>query len=225
MENTNPPQGIRARFAAWYKRNIVEGVVKSWSFLANAAAIVVGILPDLINLALDNWGMVGEIPVLSPGHKLVLFAALHIAALLLRTIKQKNMPGAPSIPVALVNVPSTVDVPTSAGGSVSVATEIHVVDKQVPVLDHVLDDAFVPPTNARPVTFGQLYEYGVQHAASLVDGVPWSFTFEGHAVTHENDDLYLINDGITTHRLHRGDVLWLSSAGILRVEHKWSPTP
>jgi hypothetical protein len=70
-----------------------------------------------------------------------------------------------------------------------------------------------------------MYSYGLKHAASLVDGVPWAFTFEGLACTHENNDLYMIGDGISTHRFARGDVLWLAPSGIVRVEHAGSPTP
>lgn len=41
-------------------------------------------------------------------------------------------------------------------------------------------------------TFDEFVEYGRQNGANIVGGMPWSFTFNGHAVTHENDDLYLI---------------------------------
>jgi len=42
------------------------------------------------------------------------------------------------------------------------------------------------------LSFDQFVQYGIEHGANLVDGVPWSFDFEGYRVTHENDDLYLI---------------------------------
>ncbi len=41
-------------------------------------------------------------------------------------------------------------------------------------------------------TFDQIIDYGRKAASNLVNGMPWSFTFNGYPVTHERDDLYLI---------------------------------
>jgi hypothetical protein len=41
-------------------------------------------------------------------------------------------------------------------------------------------------------TFDQIIDYGRKAASNLVNGMPWSFTFMGYPVTHERDDLYLI---------------------------------
>lgn len=205
--------GIKARLSAWYDRNIVKGYYKSWSFIANAIGVVLGVLPDLINLLLDNWGMVDALPVLEAKHKLVLFGSLHAIALVVRVIKQKNMPVA-TIPVATVNVPDTLDVSTNTGRTIPVQTEIHVVESAKSEMEI---ERFVPAPDSRMFTFEDVVAYGRTHAPSLVDGVPWAFTFEGHAVTHERDDLYLIADLHTTHRLARGSVLWISPAGFLNV--------
>lgn len=42
------------------------------------------------------------------------------------------------------------------------------------------------------VSFDEVIAYGREHASSVVDGVPWSFTYKGFHFTHEHDDLYLI---------------------------------
>jgi hypothetical protein len=43
------------------------------------------------------------------------------------------------------------------------------------------------------MTFDEFVEYGKAHTDNIVNGMPWSFEFYGCAVTHENDDLYLIS--------------------------------
>lgn len=49
------------------------------------------------------------------------------------------------------------------------------------------------------ITFENFVKYGLMVSDNIRDGVPWSFTFNGHPVTHENDNLYLITlpDGQT----------------------------
>lgn len=42
------------------------------------------------------------------------------------------------------------------------------------------------------ITFNGLVAYGRDHGANMVNGMPWSFYYQGHPVSHENDDLYLI---------------------------------
>jgi len=49
------------------------------------------------------------------------------------------------------------------------------------------------PEYVEAVTFEELVAHGLaQPGASIVNGVPWSFTYKGHPVTHENDTTYLI---------------------------------
>lgn len=240
-------------FLAWLRRYLASfGAAKKFykaeSFVANAVAVVFGILPDLINLVISQWSMVDALPALTPEHKLYLFGACNLAALLLRTRKQPNMPQAEAIPVATVNVPTTVDVPTTAGGSVTVATQVRMVDAggQVPPArlpespaPATTDAAALyaqlvpsaPPPGARFVSFADFVDYGRAQATSLVDDVPWSFTFEGHAVTHENNDLYLIGTGADSGwavlRFKRGDVLMVGPGSRLQVLDggAWSGLP
>lgn len=48
------------------------------------------------------------------------------------------------------------------------------------------------PVVIEAITFDEFVEYGKTVGASIVNGMPWSFNYEGHPVTHENDECYLI---------------------------------
>jgi hypothetical protein len=63
------------------------------------------------------------------------------------------------------------------------------------------------PVVIEAITFEELVEYGILHAANLVNGVPWSFDYKGHPITHENDDCYLIPTLEGTMKFTRGDML------------------
>lgn len=68
------------------------------------------------------------------------------------------------------------------------------------------------------VTFEELVAFGVSLEVPCVDGYPWSFNYQAHAVTHENNNLYLINTPGKTLRLGRGDVLITNEHGALSIE-------
>lgn len=54
------------------------------------------------------------------------------------------------------------------------------------------------------ITFDELVEYGKQQEhANIVDGMPWHFSFKGLSVTHENNDMYIVN----TTTFNRGQIL------------------
>ncbi len=42
------------------------------------------------------------------------------------------------------------------------------------------------------ITFEEFIEYGKNNGGNIVNGMPWSFKYNGHPVTHENDERYLI---------------------------------
>lgn len=64
------------------------------------------------------------------------------------------------------------------------------------------------PIVIEAITFDELVEHGRKHAASLgPNGMPWSFTYAGHAITHERDDCYLIPTPEGTMHLTPLDVL------------------
>lgn len=240
-------------FLAWLRRYLASfgaaaKFYKAESFIANAVAVLFGILPDLINLVISQWSMVDALPALTPEHKLYLFGACNLAALLLRTRKQPNMPQGEAIPVATVNVPDVVSVGVGGGNTVPVQTEVRIVatgatTSQIPPFRlpespapaKVDADALyaqlvpsVPPPGARFMSFADFVDYGRANAGSLVNGMPWAFTFEGRAVTHENDDLYLIGTGLgDTLRFKRGDALMVGPGQRLQVlgGGAWSGLP
>lgn len=49
------------------------------------------------------------------------------------------------------------------------------------------------PVVIEAITFDELVQHGKDSAPNLVNGVPWSFNYNGHPITHENDQCYLIN--------------------------------
>ena len=48
------------------------------------------------------------------------------------------------------------------------------------------------PVVIEAITFEEFVEYGKNNGGNIVNGMPWSFNYNGHPVTHENDECYLI---------------------------------
>lgn len=63
------------------------------------------------------------------------------------------------------------------------------------------------PVVIEAITFNELVHYGLTHGANVVRGMPWSFEYNGHPITHENDDCYIIPTLEGSMRLNRGDML------------------
>lgn len=63
------------------------------------------------------------------------------------------------------------------------------------------------PVMIEAITFDELVQYGRGNGANIVNGMPWSFNYNGHPITHENDDCYLIPTLEGTMKLMRGDML------------------
>jgi len=53
------------------------------------------------------------------------------------------------------------------------------------------------PVVIEAITFEEVVEYGKEYCRkrniALVDGMPWSFEYEGHPLTHENNECYLFD--------------------------------
>jgi len=49
-------------------------------------------------------------------------------------------------------------------------------------------------------TLDEIILNGMRTGAALTNGMPWSFRFCGHSVTHESDDEYLIDGAHMTHK-------------------------
>lgn len=63
------------------------------------------------------------------------------------------------------------------------------------------------PVEVEVLTFEELVQYGIDSGANLVNGMPWSFTFNGYPITHENDYLYLISTLEGTMKMSTSDYL------------------
>lgn len=64
------------------------------------------------------------------------------------------------------------------------------------------------PVVVEAITFDELVDYGLaQEGTNVVNGMPWSFRYAGHPITHETDDCYLIPTLEGTMKMNRGDML------------------
>lgn len=65
------------------------------------------------------------------------------------------------------------------------------------------------PVQIRAITFERLIAHGLSTGAPCpgTPGIPWSFQYEGHPITAENDDEYLIPTLEGTMKFRRGDML------------------
>lgn len=65
------------------------------------------------------------------------------------------------------------------------------------------------PVVIEAITFDELVAHGKTVAGAHVhaDGMPWSFVYAGHPITHESNDCYLIPTLEGTMRMNRGDML------------------
>jgi len=48
------------------------------------------------------------------------------------------------------------------------------------------------PVVIEAITFAEFIEYGKANGANIVNDMPWSFDYNGHPVSHETDERYLI---------------------------------
>jgi acyl carrier protein len=63
------------------------------------------------------------------------------------------------------------------------------------------------PVVIEAITFDEFIEYGKNNGANIVNGMPWSFKYNGHPVTHENNECYLIPTLEGTHHFTPQDML------------------
>ena len=65
------------------------------------------------------------------------------------------------------------------------------------------------PVVIEAITFDELIAHGRSEGVPTIGllEMPWSFTYGGHPITHENDTCYLIPTLEGTMRMNRGDML------------------
>ncbi len=69
------------------------------------------------------------------------------------------------------------------------------------------------PVVIQAFTFEEVIAYGRENASNVTNGIPWSFTFRGHSLTHERDDCYLVSTLEGIDRLTPNDVLIIGERG------------
>ena len=69
------------------------------------------------------------------------------------------------------------------------------------------------PVIIEAITFKEFVEHGRNNGANIVNGMPWSFDYNGHLVTHENDERYLIPTLEGTHSFTPQDMLITGVSG------------
>lgn len=72
---------------------------------------------------------------------------------------------------------------------------------------------------AETINFQDFVQYGRDNGANIVNGMPWSFTYKGYPVSHENDERYLISVPNSPLNLNftPGDLLVTNADGSLSV--------
>lgn len=69
------------------------------------------------------------------------------------------------------------------------------------------------PVVIEALTFNELVEYGLSNGANVVNGMPWSFSMNGHPITHASDTSYLINTLEGDHLMSANDMLIIGVKG------------
>ena len=47
------------------------------------------------------------------------------------------------------------------------------------------------------ITFEELVKHGLENGANVVNGMPWSWNYMGQPITHENDECYIVPEGMS----------------------------
>jgi hypothetical protein len=63
------------------------------------------------------------------------------------------------------------------------------------------------PVTVEAITFEELVQHGIDSGCPITNGMPWSFEYKGHAITHETDDCYIIPTLEGDMKMVRGDML------------------
>lgn len=69
-------------------------------------------------------------------------------------------------------------------------------------------------------TFDEFVAYGISTGSNVHNGFPWSFKFCDISVTHETDELYLLNTLNETIHFAKGDTISVKKNGTVVVNHK-----
>lgn len=72
----------------------------------------------------------------------------------------------------------------------------------------------------KQITFDDLVNHGLESGANVVNGMPWDWKINGKSVTHENDNVYIIETIEGMKHFHRGEILVAYERGLMiLVDH------
>jgi len=63
------------------------------------------------------------------------------------------------------------------------------------------------PVVIEAITFDELVKHGLENGANVVNDMPWSWDYNGHEISHENDECYLIPTLEGTMKMTPNDLL------------------
>ena len=63
------------------------------------------------------------------------------------------------------------------------------------------------PVVIEAITFDELVKHGLENGANVVNDMPWSWDYNGHEISHENDECYLIPTLEGTMKMTPNDML------------------
>jgi len=65
------------------------------------------------------------------------------------------------------------------------------------------------------INFDELIRHGRENGANIVNDMPWSWKINGKSVTHENNNLYLIETVEGSNHFEKGDYLIAFEHGLI----------
>ena len=66
----------------------------------------------------------------------------------------------------------------------------------------------------KQITFDELVKHGLENGANVNNGMPWSWKINGKAITHENDNCYIIETIDGNKHFERGEFLIAYESGL-----------
>lgn len=85
-------------------------------------------------------------------------------------------------------------------------------------------EQFSAPPGGSVIMFADFVQHGRDNGGNIVGDMPWSWTYNGHPVTHENDQCYLVGSNSSL-RFTPDHVLCTNAMGELSVEPMAKATP
>lgn len=76
----------------------------------------------------------------------------------------------------------------------------------------------------KQITFNELVKHGIENGANTYNNIPWSWKINGKCITHERDDLYLIECVSGIERFEEGDQIRTTEQGLVYLPYSNNAT-